>query len=221
MNRFVLAKSLPYYDQVYNSIKQMIHQGVFQPGDRIYEAQIARDFNLSRSPVREAVRALEKEGLLRIDDKSRMTVYKPTMKDVEEIYQCRMVLESLAVKLATRLATSRELKEIETVLVQTKMDVEGKDEPDKDVIISLHSRFHDLILQFSKNNRLQKQLSELRSLTHYYMLMNLNGEKRKGNIFVEHQEIFDCMKRGEDEQAGRLMSEHLHNDLQHLRDILE
>jgi DNA-binding GntR family transcriptional regulator len=221
MNKFAVAKSMPYYDQVYNSIKQMIHQGVFQPGDRIYEAKIARDFNLSRSPVREAVRALEKEGLLVIDDKSRMTVYKPTMKDVEEIYQCRMVLESLAAKLATRLATSRELKEIEKVLAQTKKYLEGKDEPDKEVIISLNSRFHDFILQSSKNNRLQKQLSELRSLTHYYMLMNLKGENRKWIIFDEHQEIFDCVKQGDDEKAGLLMSNHIHNDLQHLKNILE
>ncbi|MGG1658490.1 GntR family transcriptional regulator [Brevibacillus sp. NRS-1366] len=221
MNKFALAKSMPFYDQVYNSIKQMIHQGVFQPGDRIYEAKIARDFNLSRSPVREAVRALEKEGLLIIDDKSRMTVYKPTMKDVEEIYQCRMVLESLAAKLATKLATSRELKEIETILVQTKKYLEGKDEPDKEAIIRLNSRFHDLILQFSKNNRLQKQLSELRSLTHYYMLMNLKGERRKWIIFDEHQEIFNCIKRGDDEKAGQLMSNHISNDLHHLKGILE
>jgi hypothetical protein len=46
MNKFAVAKSMPYYDQVYNSIKQMIHQGVFQPGDRIYEAKIARDYKL-------------------------------------------------------------------------------------------------------------------------------------------------------------------------------
>ncbi|MFP3392679.1 GntR family transcriptional regulator [Brevibacillus sp. SIMBA_040] len=221
MNKFALAKSIPYYDQVYHSIKQMIHEGIFQPGDRIYEAKIARDFNLSRSPIREAIRALEKEGLLVIDEKSRMTVYKPTMKDVEEIYQCRMVLESLAAKLATEHATNRELKEIEGVLVQTKKYLEGKEEPDKEVIISLNARFHDLILQLSKNNRLQKQLSELKALTHYYMLINLKGERRKWIIFAEHQEIFDCMKRRDDENAGQLMSTHIHNDLQHLKQILE
>jgi len=221
MNKFALAKSVPYYDQVYHSIKQMIHGGIFQPGDRIYEAKIARDFNLSRSPVREAIRALEKEGLLVIDEKSRMTVYKPTIKDVEEIYQCRMVLESLAAKLATKHATNRELKEIEGVLVQTKKYLEGKEEPDKEFIISLNSRFHDFILQLSKNNRLQKQLSELKALTHYYMLINLKGERRKWIIFAEHQEIFDCMKQGDDEKAGQLMSTHIHNDLQHLKQILE
>jgi DNA-binding GntR family transcriptional regulator len=221
MNKFSLAKSMPYYDQVYNSIKQMIHQGVFQPGDRIYEAKIARDFNLSRSPVREAVRALEKEGLLVIDDKSRMTVYKPTMKDVEEIYQCRIVLESLATQLATRLATKRELKEIEGILVQTKKYLEGKEGPDPEVIISLNARFHDLILQFSKNNRLQKQLSELRSLTHYYMLKNLKGERRTWIIFDQHHEIFECMVQGEAEKAGHLMSNHISNDLAHLKSILE
>lgn len=199
----------------------MIVQGVFQPGERIYEAKLAREFNVSRSPVREAVRALEKEGLLVIDDKSKITVYKPSMKDVEDIYQCRMVLESLAARLTTRLSANRELKEIETTLVQTKKLLEGEDEQKSETVISLNAKFHDLIVQFSQNKRLQKQIHDLRSLTYYFRVLNFQGENRKWVIFNEHQEVFEAIKERNEEKAGLVMTAHINNDLIHLKNIIQ
>jgi DNA-binding GntR family transcriptional regulator len=217
---YSLEKSLPYYEQIYHSIKQMIFQGVFAPGDRIYEAKIAREFNVSRSPVREAVRALEKDGLLFIDGKSQITVYKPTMRDVEEIYQCRMALESLAAELTTRLASSHELEEIEKTLIQTKDGLEHKDDQNKDILVSLNGRFHDLITRFSRNKRLQKQLDDLRSLTYYYRVINFQGDNRAGVIFNEHQKIFTYIKQRNEQKASSVMAEHITNDLNHLKGIL-
>lgn len=221
MDRFSIEKPIPFYDQIYNSVKQMIIQGVFQPGERIYEAKIAREFNVSRSPVREAVRALEKEGLLAIDDKSGITIYKPTMKDVEDIYQCRMVLESLAARLTTRLSANRELKEIEATLVQTKKHLKGEDGQKNETIIALNAKFHDLIVQFSQNKRLQKQINDLRSLTYYFRVLNFQGENRKWVILSEHQEVFEAIKERDEEKAGLVMTVHINNDLHHLRNILQ
>ncbi|RAK20522.1 GntR family transcriptional regulator [Anoxybacillus vitaminiphilus] len=215
----MVEKSPPFYDQIYHSLRQMIFQGVFRPGERIYEAKLAREFNVSRSPVREAVRALEKEGLLTVDDKSRITVYQPTMKDVEEIYQCRMVLESLAARLAAQQASNEELKEIEKVLEQTQAQIEkqGKD----DTVIALNVHFHDLIVQFSQNRRLQKQLQELRSLTYYYRAINFQGEGRERQILREHQHVFQLIKERDAERAAKAMAEHIHNDLLHLQQVLQ
>jgi DNA-binding GntR family transcriptional regulator len=219
---FSLEKSLPYYEQIYQSIKQMIFQGVFAPGDRIYEAKIAREFNVSRSPVREAVRALERDGLLIIDNKSQIMVYKPTMKDVEEVYQCRMALESLAAQLTARMASNEELQEIENTLLETKNILEQEEvwSKDKDTVISLNSRFHDLITQYSQNKRLQKQLDDLRSLTYFYRVINFQGAKREWVIFNQHQEIFNAIRQREEDKAAKVMCEHIATDLQHLKDIL-
>lgn len=221
MDQFSIDKPVPYYDQIYHSIRQMIIQGTIKPGERIFEAKLAREFNVSRSPVREAVRALEKEGLLVIGDKSRISVYKPTLKDVEDIYQCRMVLESLAARLTARLASNRELKEIESTLVQTKKSLEASDSPaNNDSIISLNARFHDLIVHYSQNKRLQKQLYDLRSLSYYFRVINFQGENRPWVIFNEHQEIFKCMNDRDEEKGGQLMERHIIHDLDHLRQLL-
>jgi DNA-binding GntR family transcriptional regulator len=130
------------------------------------------------------------------------------------------VLESLAARLATRNASARELKEIESTLVKTKKHLEDKQDRNKEAIVALNAKFHDLIVQFSQNRRLQKQLNDLRSLTYYYRVLNFQGENRPQVIFREHQEIFECIKQRDEEQAGSVMADHITNDLTHLKSIL-
>ncbi|MEH7526048.1 GntR family transcriptional regulator, partial [Bacillus sp. JJ1503] len=203
MNTFEIEKPVRYYDQVYNSIREMIVQGVLKPGDKIFEAKIARELNISRSPVREAVRALEKEGLLVIDGKSRITVYKPTMKDIEDIYECRMALESLAARLTTRLASGQEIKRIENTVLNAKryLDDAAK-EQNRLALIGENTQFHDLITKYSQNVRLKKQLRDLYSLSHYYRVLNFQGENRELVVFNEHLEILNFMKRRDEEKAS-------------------
>lgn len=195
-------------------------QGVYAPGDRIYEARIAREFNVSRSPVREAIRVLEKEGLLIIDDKSKIWVYKPTLKDVEDIYQCRMALESLAARLTTEHATEKELQQIEETLHESKNHLAEGTAREKDALISSNGRFHDLIMLFSQNHRLQKQLNDLRSLTHYFRVINFQGEDRAKQIIDQHEQIFIHMKRRQENKAAVSMAEHIESDLRHLTQLI-
>ena len=113
MNSFEMERPAPYHMQFYEQLKQMIFDGQFQPGERINETQLAKQFGVSRSPVREAMRLLEKDELLIADHRSGYSVYTLTERDVEELYQVRMALETLAVKLACKEATDREIDDIE------------------------------------------------------------------------------------------------------------
>ncbi|GHH98972.1 GntR family transcriptional regulator [Neobacillus kokaensis] len=219
MDSFSIEKPIRYYDQVYNSIREMIVEGILKPGDSIFEARIARQLNISRSPVREAVRALEKEGLLVIDDKSRITVYKPTMKDIVDIYECRMALESLAARLTTRLATTQELQNIENTVHISKQYLVKEGEHNRQALITENSRFHELIIKYSQNRRLKKQLRDLHSLSHYYRVLNFKGENREWVVYTEHQEILEQMKRRDEDKAAFMMKKHLETDLNHLKEI--
>jgi DNA-binding GntR family transcriptional regulator len=216
MNEYSIVKSAPYYDQLYDTIKRKIILGDYRPGEKIFEAKIAREFEISRSPVREAVRALAKEGLLVIE-KSKITVYKPNLLDVEEIYQCRMALESLAAKLTAKLASEEQLIEIEKTLIKTEKHLKEEDINNYEEITLLNSQFHELIFQYCKNKRLQKQVNQLRSLTYYYRRNNIQGDKRKLIIFQEHKEIFYHIKNGDDVNAGLAMENHITEDLKHLK----
>jgi len=218
MSDFIIEKPIPYYEQFYHSIKKMIFEGKFKPGERIVETQLAKEFDVSKSPIREAIRILEKEGLVIVDEKSRVMVYQPTMKDVEEIYFCRMALESFAAELVTKIATNAELDEIEKTLVQTEQAI--RDSQADNTIITLNELFHSLIIQYTQNSRLQKQLNDLKSLTYFFRILNFQGENRADIILNQHRGIFECMKKREAEQASQAMINHLKLDLEHLIEVL-
>jgi DNA-binding GntR family transcriptional regulator len=220
MKSYVVKKQAPFYEQLYHTIKKMILDGVYQPGDRIVESALAKELNLSRTPIREAIRALEKEGLVVVDEKSRIIVYNPTAKDVEDVYQCRMALESFAVRLTILRASDGEIQELEDTLLLTKQKIEQKDYR-KNEVIELNSRFHNLIIQFSRNHFLQKHLNGLKSILHLYRVLNFQGENRDWMIYREHQEIFDLIRQREEERAAEAMIKHLIHDYTHLLEVLE
>lgn len=157
MKNYKIEKASWYYNQAYSSIKDMIFNGVLKPGDRIYESKLTSEFQISRSPVREAIHPLEKDGLLLLSDKSKITVYKPTKEDLENIYECRQALESQAAKLTTRKASDNELEQIENILLEAQKNIEHFNDKLTKTVISLNTQFHNLILNFSQNSLLQKQ----------------------------------------------------------------
>ncbi|WP_195537053.1 GntR family transcriptional regulator [Bacillus paralicheniformis] len=214
--RNVIEKPKPFYEQSYHAIKRMIFEGKLKPGERIAEAKLAKELGVSKSPLREAIRVLEKEGLIVID--SRVKVYQPTIKDVEEIYFCRTALESFAAGLTARIATAEELKTIEDVLQKTEEAI--LQSKDQNTIIQLNDTFHDLIIQYTRNSLLRKQLNDLEGLIYYFRILNFEGEKRAEAILEQHREIFRHMKQRDDGQASKAMIRHLKLDLDHLVEVL-
>lgn len=219
MSDFSIEKPVPYYEQFYHSIKKMIFDGTYKPGERIVETQLARQFSVSKSPVREAIRLLEKEGLVVVDEKSKVRVYEPTVKDVEDIYFCRMALESFAIKLMVQTASAEELEEIEKTLKETERAIE--EQQDASAVIEWNGRFHRLLVQFTKNSRLQKQVNDLKSLTHFYRILNFQEHNRAKIILNEHRHIFGHIQRRDGQAASEAMIKHLENDLAHLVSVLE
>lgn len=220
MEKYKIEKAPSYYDQAYNSIKAMIFNGILKPGDRIYESKLASEFQISRSPVREAIRSLEKDGLLVIGDKSKITIYKPTKEDIENIYECRQALESQAAKLTTLKASNKELDKIEKILLEIKKNIDKFDDTLTKNIIELNTKFHDLILDFSQNNHLKKLSKDLSSLTYFYRSIDVYEPERNIDIFNHHLEIFNYIKQRDEEKAYKAMYNHIDNDLKHLKNIL-
>ena len=219
MSEFSIEKPIPYYEQFYHSIKKMIFDGTYKPGERIVETQLAKQFGVSKSPVREAIRLLEKEGLVVVDNKSRVIVYEPTLKDVEDIYFCRMALESFAVGLMVKIASDEQIEEIKKALDEAEKAIDQVAEAA--VIIELNAKFHRLIVQFTQNKRLQKQLDDLKSLTQFYRILNFQKQNRANVILREHQQIFTCIASRDKEKASMKMIAHLEHDLAYITDILQ
>ncbi|MCM2675021.1 GntR family transcriptional regulator [Alkalicoccobacillus plakortidis] len=213
-----IQKPIPYYEQFYHSIKQMIFSGEFKPGDRINETQLAKSFNVSKSPVREAIRVLEREGLLIVDDKSKVRVYQPTHKDVREIYQCRQALEPFAVALTTERANDQQIGELEQLLQETAVAIQKENTAED--LINLNETFHLKLVTYCENSRLQKQIDDLHSLIYLFRVYNLTGLNRAKVILEQHQEVFKYIKAQDKQKAADAMFRHLQSDLDHLLMLL-
>lgn len=219
MKQPIIQKPIPYYEQFYHSLKAMIVEGTLTPGERINETQLAKDFGVSRSPIREAIRVLEREGLLVSDEKAKVMVYQPTFQDVEEIYQCRQALESFAVRLMINAAQADETAQIGLVLEETRKAIHQ--EAPAQEIIQLNESFHNHIILFSRNNRLKRQIDELRSLMYFFRTYNFTGTERALTIEAEHSAIYREIKAGNQEAASKAMIDHLEHDLSYLKEQLQ
>ncbi|WP_144459699.1 GntR family transcriptional regulator [Bacillus pumilus] len=218
MNSFEMERPAPYHMQFYEQLKQMIFDGQFQPGERINETQLAKQFGVSRSPVREAMRLLEKDELLIADHRSGYSIYTLSEEDVEELYQIRIALETLAVELACKEAAQKELDEIEQVLTQADEAIKQQ-LPSKD-IVQLHEAFHQKIILASHNHRLYKLLNHVNALIHFCRIFHFSGGARAETIQTEHAAIYSEMKERRSTEAVQAMTNHLLHDVMHLKQVL-
>jgi DNA-binding GntR family transcriptional regulator len=214
MDQYVIEKSMPYYDQIYYKLREMILYMKIKPGERVYESRLASLFNTSRSPVREAVKALIKEGLLVSDDKSRIFVFEPTFNDIVQIYQCRMALESFAARLTSETATNAQLEEIGEIIEKTERFLVDE-ENNREKLIELNTEFHESIILYSNNQLLKKQLRDINSLSYYFRILNFTGKNRGKELYEEHKEIYQYMKNRKSKSAAASMMQHIENDLAH------
>ncbi|WP_026581813.1 GntR family transcriptional regulator [Bacillus sp. J33] len=218
MSQKPLEKAPPFYLQIQQTIKERIWHGEYKPGDRLYETQLAKQFSISRSPVREAIRTLINEGLLIMDEKAQITVYKPTLKDVKDIYGCRISLESAAVSLAAERATESQIAELERILAGTETAIKQND---KEETVMWNTKFHEQIILISDNIRLKKLVDELHSLTYYYRLLNIEGNERGQTILNGHKEIVNAIRERDPEKAAQSLMEHTQEDLKNLIKLIE
>ncbi|MEC1550072.1 GntR family transcriptional regulator [Bacillus rugosus] len=219
MDDFKLDKPTPYYLQFYNQLKKMIFNGTFKPGERINETQLAKSFGVSRSPIREAMRLLEKDGLLKADDRNGFSITSLTAKDVDEIYKIRIPLEQLAVELVIDEANEEELAILEKQLEETEKAIHNGTEDTR--IISLNQKFHELLVDFSHNRHLKNLLEHVNDLIHFCRILNYTGDHRAETILSEHRKIFEEVKKKNKEAAKQYVMAHFNHDCEHLKRVLE
>ncbi|WP_088036429.1 GntR family transcriptional regulator [Evansella clarkii] len=205
-----IQKQAPLYLQVYETFKKSILEGRWSPGEKIVESKIAAELNLSRSPVREAIRLLEFEGLL-VKKDQHIFVHNPSVEDIVELYECRLGMEALTCYLAAGKATEEEKVEMERILEETEKAIE---EGNTQKILECNTRFHEAIIYSAKNKHLLSIMETLRSKTLYCRNVLLRYDYvRTDNFLGEHRDIYLAIRNKNKEEAKRLMEEHITTDL--------
>lgn len=151
--------SLSSQEKAYRFIKQAILEKKLRPGERLDESELAKVVGLSRTPVREALRLLSAEGLVKVVPHRGAYVVHLSQKDVQEIYQIREVLEGLAARLVAADLPIAALSALEEVLTHYTRAVQEEDEQS---ITYLDAQFHDIIARTSGNQRLFEEIQTYR-----------------------------------------------------------
>ena len=199
--------------KVYRILKTEIVKGYLKPGTKLLEGKIAKQMEVSRTPIREAIRELAAEGFVKMSPNQGVIVSIASIEDIQEVLQIRSVLEGLAARLATKVINGKEIKELEKYIKQMEYYT-NKD--DALAFSEMDAEFHELILNVCGNNRLIQIRKNLSDQAHRYRIRSLSIPGRLKYSLKEHQEIVKALKRKEAEQADRLSQKHIENVLKNI-----
>ena len=141
----------PLREVVCETLRDAVRRGVLKPGERLMEIQLAEELGVSRTPVREAIRKLEMEGYVIMMPRRGTYIADLSIRDINEVFEIRTSLESLASGLAAERITEDELEKLQRLLVEIGAHIKSGD---MESIVRTDTEFHDLLYQASRNSRL-------------------------------------------------------------------
>lgn len=197
----------------YNRIREAIIEGRYRPGARLIEQRIAAELGVSsRTPVREALRALEAEGLVVIELNRGAFVRPVALSDIDDLYELRARLESYAAYRASRLRTDEQLAAMDSAIAAFELAIPAADRRDREGLSEINARntqFHQAVREAAHHERLGALLRgavDLPLVFQAFRHFDL-AELYRSNMF--HRLIRDAIAAGDGPRAERLMAEHI------------
>ena len=199
---------LPLRDVVFKTLRQGILTGELKPGERLMEIHLAQKLGVSRTPIREAIRMLELEGLVTMVPRKGAEVARISEDDLKDVLEVRKVLESLA----TRLACER-ITEEQKIMLSNAADefVKATSSGDATAIAQADVRFHDEIINASGNKRLAQMINNLAERIYRYRLEYIKDEKNHKRLIEEHAFIMKNVIEGNVSEAVGCAEKHIDN----------
>lgn len=199
---------LPLRDVVFNTLRQAILKGELTPGERLMEIQLADRLGVSRTPIREAIRKLELEGLVLMIPRKGAEVAKISEKSLRDVLEVRRSLEELAIELACQRMSEDEVTQLEEAQVNFRQAVESKDVMK---IAETDEHYHDIIYFGTGNSRLVQILNNLREQMYRYRLEYIKDEDKRQVLLVEHDNILKAVRSRHVAEAKAAIREHIDN----------
>lgn len=193
---------------LFKHLRHLILSGRFETGQKLVEEELAEQFGVSRTPVREALHKLEIEGLVRYQPRRGVIVTGFSAEDVDEIYAAREVLEGLAARLAAERGTDAEIAELGRRLVQmNRASAAG----DFQRSARIHTRFDDLLYRMARNRRLLGMLNQFSEYIERCKLVSMERPGRAHEIRAEHEAMCHAIAARDPDAAERAARLHVTN----------
>lgn len=208
---------LPLRDVVFKTLRQAILRGELKPGERLMEIQLANKLGVSRTPIREAIRKLELEGLVLTIPRKGAEVADITEKSLRDVLEVRRALEALSVQLACDRITDEEIQKLEEAAREFEEILKCDDITE---IAEADVNFHDIIYRATDNQRLIQLLSNLGEQMYRYRVEYLKDPAVHEQLISEHEEIICHIKKHEKDEAVKIVCEHIDNQVTAVSDVI-
>lgn len=190
----IIEKNKSMREKVYDTLKQMIIDGVIKPGERIIETEYSNKFQISRTPIREAIRMLELEGLVESQTTGGVIVKTLTREEISEIYKIRIALESLIIEEIIKKINNQDIKKLEKVLKNTKKAFEVKD---IEKVFSLFTEFNQILYDIASLPKVTGMINNINLYLKRFRKLSIDNPSRKEEAFEDHVQILEAIKNKE------------------------
>ncbi|MBP8625402.1 MAG: GntR family transcriptional regulator [Syntrophorhabdaceae bacterium] len=215
-NTPVIRKGRFLREQVYKNLKSTILNGELLPNTRLIEERLADEMGTSRTPVREAIQKLEKEGLIRKLPKGGFAVSQITDKDIDEVFGIRGVLEGYAGYLATIRAEEEDINALEAIVRKEEECLKTKKEGhtktydyDMDEIVRLNTEFHDRLYRAAKSERLYTIINDLRDSIYRFRRIIFRFSGMAEISMQDHKDMITLMRLKKASRVESLVRRHI------------
>ena len=206
MLNFDIQNHRPLREIVYEELKLQILTGKIDPGTRMMEVELAEDMGVSRTPIREAIRKLEKEGLVIIEPRKGAYASQISTKDMVDILEVRQNMEGLAAYFAATRMSKEQMEELKRV---SESFTEAVSAGNMTEMISFDTRFHHIIVESCSNKILVQMIEQLQELVLRFRYIYYDDFRRAEKMPAEHQMILDAIERGNAEEARMAADIHI------------
>lgn len=199
---------LPLRDVVFNTLRQSILTGELKPGERLMEIHLADKLGVSRTPIREAIRMLELEGLVTMIPRRGAEVAQITEKNLREVLEVRGALDALAVELACERITPEELEQLKKACEHFEAETK---KGDANRVAQADVALHDIILAASRNEKLVQMIGNFSQQMYRYRLEYVKEEAHYETLIREHRIIYEAIRDRDKERGAKAIRLHIEN----------
>lgn len=199
---------LPLRDVVFRTLRQGILMGELKPGERLMEIHLANRLGVSRTPIREAIRMLELEGLVTMIPRRGAEVSQITEKNLRDVLEVRRALDALAVELACERITEEEKKALAAACTEFEQATRTKDAK---TITQADVKLHDIIVTAAGNERLTKLVNDMSEQMYRYRFEYIKDETKHQSLIQEHRIIYKSIIKCDKKTASEAVKTHIDN----------
>lgn len=202
---------LPLRDVVFNTLRQAILTGELKPGERLMEIHLANKLGVSRTPIREAIRKLELEGLVTMIPRRGAEVAQITGKSLQDVLEVRRSLDALCAELACERISDEEVLELEAACQAFEEATKTKDTR---AIAAADVALHDIIVKATGNGRLVQLVNNLAEQMYRYRFEYIKDFSMHGVLIEEHRIIFEAIRNKDKITAAQAAIKHIDNQME-------